>query len=81
MDFSCEGAEALIIEIEKQKRLHHQILLRIFSFLNLRDTLTIGRVNRKLYIVSGDVSLLSNFMKEESVVVRDPRRIPCTENT
>ena len=50
--------------IEKEKEEHHDILVCAFQFLSLPSILKLGRVNRKLYIVSGDISMLrKNYMK------------------
>ena len=51
--------------LEQLKRGHHFILLKILSYLTLRELLRVSKVNRKLYIVSGDTSLLSNFLKKQ----------------
>ena len=53
--------EIVIGIIESKKKAHHSILLNIMSFFSLRDIIIIGRVNRKLYIVSGDMTLLKKF--------------------
>lgn len=44
------------------KREHHIALIGVLTYLNLKDILSISRLNRKLYIVSGDINLLRNYM-------------------
>ena len=48
--------------VEKLKRDHHYILPLILGYLNLRELILLSKVNRKLYIVTGDISLLKTFM-------------------
>jgi hypothetical protein len=44
--------------IEKLKKGHHELLLKILSYLPLKDIiLKLSRLNRKLYIISGDLDL------------------------
>ncbi|TNV83623.1 hypothetical protein FGO68_gene1214 [Halteria grandinella] len=63
-----DGEEALIENllavIETEKREHHQILVCMFQFFTLVEILRLSRVNRKLYIVSGDTQMLrKNYMR------------------
>ncbi|CDW72313.1 UNKNOWN [Stylonychia lemnae] len=60
------NAHIQLMIIERDKRQHHQILLQLLSFLNLQEIIKIGRLNRKLYIVSGDISLLRNYTRQQS---------------
>ena len=44
--------------VEVLKKDHHELLLNILSYLPLKDIiLKVSRLNRKLYIVSGDLDL------------------------
>ena len=52
-----------LAQFERIKRQHHFLMVRILSFLNLNEILTLSKVNRRLYIVTGDITLLKNFMQ------------------
>ena len=54
-----------LLDIENEKRDHHEIIVMILSFLSLGEVLRISNINRKLYIVSGDISLLRNFTNQD----------------
>ena len=48
--------------VESLKKQHHFLLLTILAYLPIRDIiLKISLLNRKLYIVSGDLSLLQKY--------------------
>ena len=48
--------------------MHHKILLNILRYLPLIDIVTkVSRFNRKLYIVSGDLSLLQTFSNKKDL--------------
>lgn len=64
IDPHSPDAQLHLLLIEREKRLHHTSLLAILSYLALNEIIQIGRVNRKLYIVSGDISLLRNYTKK-----------------
>jgi hypothetical protein len=50
--------------IERMKRDHHVALIGILTYLTLKEIILISRINRKLYIVSGDINLLRSYMKD-----------------
>ena len=46
--------DGILAVIDMEKRDHHVILVHLFEFLTFAEILRLSRVNRKLYIVSGD---------------------------
>jgi len=57
----CSYAEGL-------KRKHHSLLLHILSFLTMNELIIkISRLNRKLYIVSGDLNLLKEYYNSNQI--------------
>eukprot|EP00347_Sterkiella_histriomuscorum_P019245 403342384 len=66
IDPHSPDAHLHLMIIEREKRLHHTSMLTILQYLQLNEIILIGRINRKLYIVSGDISLLRNYTKKQS---------------
>lgn len=63
-----------LAQFERIKRQHHFLMVRILSFLNLNEILTLSKVNRRLYIVTGDISLLKNFMHSDGTGGADDKQ-------
>ena len=49
---------SFVAEFENHKNQHHADMVRVFSYLTFKELLVVSAVNRRLYIVSGDLSLL-----------------------
>ena len=47
----------------EQKRIHATLVARFCSYLNFGDILTLTKVNRRLYFVTGDIPLLCSYNK------------------
>jgi len=69
LQISAAKYQEFITVFESCKRAHHNCLITILSFLDLRELLKASKVNRKLYIVSGDKQLLKNFYQSANQVV------------
>lgn len=67
INLNSERIHEHLFKIEKEKKGHHEILVRVLSYLSLSEILRISHTNRKLYIVSGDITLLRNFTKQEQL--------------
>ena len=47
----------------KIKRCHVNAMARVCSFLTFNEILTLTKVNRRLYFVTGDISLLRSYTR------------------
>ena len=55
--------QVIVAYCEELKRTDHAILIKILAYLPLSTLIhKVSKLNRKLYIVSGDVNLLKNFV-------------------
>lgn len=62
-DIQYQLIEQSICEyLEQLKKQHHELLLKIIGYLPLRDVIMkVSRLNRKMYIVCGDLDLYKQY--------------------
>jgi hypothetical protein len=65
--------DGILSVIDMEKRDHHRILVCLFEFLRFSEILKLGRVNRKLYIVSGDTKMLRNNFMRGAAISKEPQ--------
>lgn len=53
-------------EYEAHKDQHHADMVRVLSYLTFKELLVVSGVNRRLYIVSGDIDLLKMHSKQKT---------------
>jgi hypothetical protein len=63
--------QSVVEYCEVIKKNHHNVLVRIFSYLPLQELIqNVSKLNRKLYIVSGDLFLLTSHSKYQKPLVQ-----------